>query len=320
MPPEKLKDFLQLIKNSSSIKSEELLEKDFYITILLHALKKNGIENDLIFKGGTCLSKVYLDYHRLSEDIDFNWKNRQEFENLSANKIKKFCSLKITQFGKALEQIANSTALDFKSEKSNKHYIQLSSNGKQATFKVWYISVFGEGIQSFIKIQISFIEPAILPPKKTELKSFFAVNKLKHEERIYFQELLKSYDTIHDYYVFDIREIFAEKIRALLTRRKIKSRDLLDIYLITKKYNIKLNDIHEECRHKLLFAIKNYAKYKENFDAITAVDLTKDRILVDDFTNMLIGELNMHDFNKFTDSFLKEINIFINQIKQEVLA
>lgn len=49
-----------------------LLEKDYYITILLDGI--HSLSEGLIFKGGTCLSKIYYAYYRLSEDLDFSMK------------------------------------------------------------------------------------------------------------------------------------------------------------------------------------------------------------------------------------------------------
>jgi hypothetical protein len=46
-----------------------LIEKDYFCSILLQYLAEaNG---SLIFKGGTCLAKVLVDFYRLSEDLDF---------------------------------------------------------------------------------------------------------------------------------------------------------------------------------------------------------------------------------------------------------
>src|SRR3989338_5137592 len=45
-----------------------LIEKDYLITFLLYLLK--DVEN-IYFKGGTALNKIFLDHERLSEDIDF---------------------------------------------------------------------------------------------------------------------------------------------------------------------------------------------------------------------------------------------------------
>jgi predicted nucleotidyltransferase component of viral defense system len=30
-----------------------------------------AVDEALVFKGGTCLAKVYADFYRLSEDLDF---------------------------------------------------------------------------------------------------------------------------------------------------------------------------------------------------------------------------------------------------------
>ena len=47
-----------------------LIEKDYFASILLHHLCSGS--TDLVFKGGTCLSKVYWGLSRLSEDLDFS--------------------------------------------------------------------------------------------------------------------------------------------------------------------------------------------------------------------------------------------------------
>lgn len=46
-----------------------LVEKDYYLTLVLSRL--NELSPDLVFKGGTCLNKIYFSYYRLSEDLDF---------------------------------------------------------------------------------------------------------------------------------------------------------------------------------------------------------------------------------------------------------
>jgi hypothetical protein len=46
-----------------------LIEKDYYCSLVLQYFFES--ETPLVFKGGTCLSKVYADFYRLSEDLDF---------------------------------------------------------------------------------------------------------------------------------------------------------------------------------------------------------------------------------------------------------
>lgn len=50
----------------------DLIEKDYYITLLLYLLKDVQF---IYFKGGTALQKIILNYARLSEDIDFTITN-----------------------------------------------------------------------------------------------------------------------------------------------------------------------------------------------------------------------------------------------------
>ena len=48
--------------------NQALITKDYYVTILLYLMKNiKGV----YFKGGTALQKIFLNYSRLSEDIDF---------------------------------------------------------------------------------------------------------------------------------------------------------------------------------------------------------------------------------------------------------
>lgn len=47
------------------------VEKDYWVTYVLHTIFSNPIGRDAVFKGGTALSKCYKAIDRFSEDIDF---------------------------------------------------------------------------------------------------------------------------------------------------------------------------------------------------------------------------------------------------------
>ena len=47
-----------------------IVEKDYYVTLFLKEIVK--VYPDIIFKGGTSLSKCHKLIHRFSEDIDLN--------------------------------------------------------------------------------------------------------------------------------------------------------------------------------------------------------------------------------------------------------
>jgi predicted nucleotidyltransferase component of viral defense system len=50
--------------------SARLVEKDYFATVMLSFLADHAGDK-LVFKGGTCLSKVHASFYRLSEDLDF---------------------------------------------------------------------------------------------------------------------------------------------------------------------------------------------------------------------------------------------------------
>jgi predicted nucleotidyltransferase component of viral defense system len=64
-------EFIKVLERASRINGFllPLLEKDYYLTLILS--RTNGLCEDLIFKGATCLSKAYYRYYRLSENLDF---------------------------------------------------------------------------------------------------------------------------------------------------------------------------------------------------------------------------------------------------------
>src|SRR3989344_6173199 len=45
-----------------------MIEKDYLLTYLLYLIRNI---NNIYFKGGTALNKIYLEHKRLSEDLDF---------------------------------------------------------------------------------------------------------------------------------------------------------------------------------------------------------------------------------------------------------
>ena len=81
-------DYLQIqrlaLKNNVS---PEVIEKDYLIEMLLFYFSKdNSLCENLVFRGGTALKKVYFPKYRFSEDLDFVIDNRKEI-NVYEDKI-----------------------------------------------------------------------------------------------------------------------------------------------------------------------------------------------------------------------------------------
>ncbi len=307
MNREKLKEFTAFLKNKTALKSEELLEKDFYISMLLSRIASK----EYAFKGGTCLSKVYLNYHRISEDIDFTFIDQKVFENKTTKQIKKMCSEKITLLGKTLEGVSKEYDFDFKLQKGNKRYVELGSNNKLATFKIWYRSVF-TGAESFIKIQITFLEVMKFHIIEKMVLPLADTNAFSNTERSYFSDFLKVYAPLKCP-AYELREIAAEKIRALLTRRGVKTRDIVDLYFIEKTHKINLGALKNACAEKINFAIRNYEKYKKNISAKVA--LSEKDVVLEEVWPLILVEVDKNNFYTFTEklfAFLREVQAAVS--------
>jgi len=69
---------------------EIYIEKDYWVTYTLFLIFQNESEKEIVFKGGTALSKCFNLIHRFSEDIDLVVLRKEgESENQLKNKIKK---------------------------------------------------------------------------------------------------------------------------------------------------------------------------------------------------------------------------------------
>lgn len=68
---------------------EVYVEKDYWVTVTLYEIFHSDLANQVVFKGGTALSKCYKLIDRFSEDIDLVvLRNEGESDNRLKNKIK----------------------------------------------------------------------------------------------------------------------------------------------------------------------------------------------------------------------------------------
>jgi predicted nucleotidyltransferase component of viral defense system len=163
------------------------------------------------------------------------------------------------------------------------------------------------GSSSFIKIQINFLEKIIFPIKARELIPLINEKSFSKEDMIYYGDFLTFYGKIN-IQAYSIEEIVAEKVRSLLTRKAIKSRDAIDLLFISKKFNIDPQDLLKEAKEKLLFSIVAYEKYKDN------LLVTKDKLQTMDFNYNEVRQLVIKPFNKedFDDFIIRLKPLLIN--------
>lgn len=81
-------EFYQVIKKTSEEfgLSELYIEKDYFVSLFLKTLIHMNIEKNIVFKGGTSLSKCYDVIDRFSEDIDLTLKHTHNHAAMSQRK------------------------------------------------------------------------------------------------------------------------------------------------------------------------------------------------------------------------------------------
>jgi len=307
------KDFANELAKAQNIKRVDLVEKDLILHQLLLDFSKNKfISENFVFKGGTCLMKHYIGYYRFSEDIDFTWKNQKLFEKMSQKEIRRNLSKIIDETGKIIEEISGKRNVEFKCEKHNKKFVELGGGNKFCTFKIWYNSEVLNS-ESFMKVQINFVEKLLFSPQKAELKSLQSAPN--EELSILFPEYEEYVQKIA-FDVYDIREILSEKIRSILTRQGIKARDFLDVYLISKKHQINVEDMYDLIVSKTRFMLDSYEKYRKNFEA------KKDVILSQSFRwgeekDLLLQPIDEKEFFSFLEKLQPTLKVIIEKVTEQ---
>jgi predicted nucleotidyltransferase component of viral defense system len=187
--------------------SAQLIEKDYLCSVMLAYLAGT---DGLVFKGGTCLSKVLLGFHRLSEDMDFAF-------SLPCKTGGKTRSETIAPLKKLLSAI-NKELLIFKGHDS----LRGSNNSCQYNGAVRYRSLLS-GVTEQIAIEVSLREPLLTPVVTGSAKSIL-LNPVT--EKPFVAEVPFS--------CISLQEALAEKVRAALTRREVAVRDFYDLHHVMK--------------------------------------------------------------------------------------
>jgi predicted nucleotidyltransferase component of viral defense system len=281
----------------------DLVEKDFLLHTILLDLSRTKFANEYVFKGGTSLVKHYLGYHRFSVDLDFTFINQALFQKLTKKAIRKTLSEKIDDVGAIFEEIAGNKSLDFKYEKGNKRYVEFGGGNKFLTLKLWWDSPFTK--ETFIKIQINFLELILFPITSVELKSPLKNTK---ELEFLFPLPFKEYTTPISYMIYDIKELFCEKVRAILTRRGIKERYFIDCYLISKRYWFSYKELEKEILEKTKFMLGLYTKYQTNMEENLKA-LSVDSFPFGSESHFLLTKIDTEDYYRFVKEFIAYLKV-----------
>ncbi|OLE70951.1 hypothetical protein AUF78_04275 [archaeon 13_1_20CM_2_51_12] len=305
-------DFVNEVGNVLAIKRTDFIEKDLILHQILTDLSdREFFADSFLFKGGTCLTKSYLGYFRFSEDIDFTWRDQKAFDGKSKKRVRTQLSELIIQTGRIFEEIAAKRGLDFKCVKSNRDYVELGGSNKTCTFKIWYVSDILKR-RTFLKVQINFVEKMLFAPKKGKLIGLITGKQEKLE--VLFQEY-KEYAATIPFEVYDIREIFCEKVRAILTREGTKARDFLDVYFISLKFGIEPKSMEKSVVDKLNFVLKLYTKYNSSLRKKIPL-LSSGKIFAwGAEKELLLTDINEEEFYSFLTKFEDFLKRIVNDLR-----
>ncbi len=186
------------------------IERDVAQSLILASLK----DDRLIFKGGTCLQKIYIKDYRFSDDLDFTLTEEVTKDELEST------------FSKSCEKGNELSGIDFELGE----FVEMN-NGLKG--KIDFRMVWKGGNPTKIKLDISdhknelILIPPIMRPLMIEMEEIKG-------------KMIPCYD---------LKEIIAEKVRSLFQRTR--PRDLFDVWFISR--NIDLYSIRSLIKEKFNF-------------------------------------------------------------------
>jgi len=205
MDKKRLKDIIYYLSNEQGFVAS-VIEKDYHLTRILNRVNEY-LSDDIVFKGGTLLNKVYLDYHRLSEDLDFAY--RGEFDLSTRGKRSKV----IRPIREKIPTFLDELELTSDNPQGNGF-----NNSTQYLFNFQYESILS-GKNENIKLEISLRQPPFLELERVKINHFFQ-DPFTGEDLIERGKIL----------ALSLEESVAEKLKAAISRITPAIRDYYDLY------------------------------------------------------------------------------------------
>lgn len=195
---------------------KRLIEKDYFCSLILQYLA--SASETLVFKGGTCLTKVLVEFYRLSEDLDF-------VIPMAVDSTHAERSQQATPLKKAIAALPQHLP-GFRIEKP----LIGANKSTQYLATVEYTSLVN-GQRDTVKLEIGLREPLLLPVLNGEARTIL-LNPGTGDSLI---------EPLSVRCISKV-EAFAEKFRAALSRRQVAIRDFYDLDYGNRKLLLKPED------------------------------------------------------------------------------
>lgn len=227
MDNDRLKDVINFIADKQGFRPA-IIEKDYHLTMILNAVNER-LSRDIIFKGGTLLNKVYLNYHRLSEDLDFSYRNDVDLSTRSKR------SQAIATIRKKMPSF-----LSFLRLTSDNPGGEGFNNSTQYLFNLQYSSIIMKHKES-INLEISLRQPSLLPPVTVTVKHFY-------QDPFSGEDLFPQGTVL----ALSLEESVAEKLKAAISRQTPAIRDYYDLgHFVKTGFDFTRSDFIEMVNEKL---------------------------------------------------------------------
>ncbi|MCL2145521.1 MAG: nucleotidyl transferase AbiEii/AbiGii toxin family protein [Endomicrobia bacterium] len=290
-------EFIKLI-NSTAMHTGFLpikLEKDYYLTLVLSKIQ--NLSPNLVFKGGTCLNKIYFDYHRLSEDLDFSLEFRQPTKperkaGISPRKV-------------VLKKIENDMSAF--AEQFQLKFIELTKRdgSRQHNYQLGFISAATQKEET-IKFEIRARENSIISNPIIKEASHKFIHQFTQKPLIPFPKVK----------VYPLKELLADKLAACINR--YAPRDFYDIIAaIDNKFNFADADFINLFKAKLQDDGNDtdIKKYVNNLGLPQEViNSVKEKISSELYPVLSLSEQKNFNFpdilNKINSTIEKMLNVF----------
>lgn len=186
------------------------VEKDYVLGHFLSVFLEL-YQDKLVFKGGTCLRKCYIEDYRFSEDLDFT-----SLENTFA--------LEQKMIEQTVKTVEKRTGIQFFVEKIKPILYQDTSKGYQVYIKYWGANhsknqrpLPHNRWHTKIKLEVSTDEIISFPVNQQNIIHPYS-DELTGEIKIA---------------CYHLHEVIAEKLRSLKQRSHTAPRDFYDLYFLT---------------------------------------------------------------------------------------
>jgi len=202
------------------------IEKDYVIGWVLKGIAEQDIlKEQLIFKGGTALRKIYFPDYRLSEDLDFTFGG----DVLNTDEIKK-------QFDELIKWVYAESRITLNIQDETQH-----QTGNYNFYLAYTGPLGGKGENKSIKVDISSDEVLCNKPEQKDVSNEYS-------------DLIDRYEISS----YSLSEIISEKMRSLMQRTA--SRDLYDLWYMFEESGNNIEDYFFDFQRKAKYKKLNHTQ------------------------------------------------------------